>query len=129
MNGIRTLIDELTEQANMKFDGRLVAQVQREVGKLARQHGLTLGCPLPCWDSLSMGVSLSKEHKIGGKKYKSTSSFALNEREQEDVGAIRTKAVVAIQAIELMVLSQIRPVKDKTIAAAAEPPEDRPNAA
>lgn len=127
MNGIRNLINELTEQANMKFDGRLVAKVQREVGTMARKHGLTVGCPLPCWDSMSMGVALSKEHKIGNRKHRSTASFALTEREQDDESAIRTKTSVAIQAIELMVISQIRPLKDKTRP--AEPPEDHPNAA
>ena len=128
MQPIRTLIDELTKQATMKFDGRLVAKVQREVGHMARKHGLTLGCPLPCWDSQAMGVALSKEIKIAGKAHRSTASFALTEREQDDESAIRTKTTIAIQAIELMVISQIRPLKDKTRPAPAEPPEDRPNA-
>lgn len=127
-NSLRHLINELTEQANMKFDPRLVAKVQREVGAMARKHGLTLGCPLPCWDSAAMGVALSKEHKILGKKHRSTASFALTEREQDDESAIRTKTSIAIQAIELMVISQIRPLRDKTIAAPAEPPEERPAA-
>lgn len=124
--GIRALIDELTEQATMKFDGRLVAKVQREVGVMARKHRLTLGCPLPCWDSMAMGVALSKEIKIAGKLHRSTASFALTEREQDDESAIRTKTIVAIQAIELMVISQIRPLKDKTRAAPAEPSEGVP---
>ena len=113
LEALKSVVTELTKQAAMKWTAEEIARVERVCRRLAKQAGCEVTVPLPCWDSTDMGVSLAKYVGVRGEPHKVTASFALTEREQRDEDQVAAKTLIATQAIDALVLCQIRPVRER----------------
>ncbi len=109
---IAAMVDELTRHAVMKFRNEDVARVQRTATGIARGEHITIECPLPVWDSESMGVAFKRvqTETINGKRHKMkrTASFVLTQDEMENEVIVAQKCGIALAAIKHNVLSQVR---------------------
>ncbi len=109
---IANMVDELARQAVMKFRAEDIARVQRTAQRITRGEKITIECPLPVWDSESMGVAFKRvlAETINGKRHrmKRTASFVLTQDEMENEVIVAQKCGIALAAIKHNVLSQVR---------------------